>query len=242
MNPYFLLDYSISCNTTTIYESYSSAVTFKSNIASYFIMPRFHLKIIGAFLITILVITVQFAINIPVGIFASQWTNFTEVIDPRLLTYENPDLGIKLQYPFLWSLLDFQGKVEGYRDIILVPLPGNSTALSAYMNIANLSRSFNNLNNITLDQFTILRIDSLEQSVPNFNLTKSTNTTLGGQPAHTIEYVYPNPFVDDEIIRGLEVWTLHKGHVYNFNYIATVTEYSKNLETVTKIVNSLEFI
>ena len=194
-----------------------------------------------ALLITILVTTFQFAISIPTEVFASLRSNITELVDQRFLVYENPNLGIKLEYPYLWSLLDFKGKVEGYRDIILVPLLDNSTELSAYINIANLSKSFDN-NNITLNEFTVQRIDSLEESVPNFNLINSTRTTLGGQVAHRIDYVYPNPFVDDEMIGGLEVWTIHDGNVYNFNYIATLAEYSTNLATVMKMIDSLKFI
>ena len=195
-----------------------------------------------ALLITILVTTFQFAISIPTEVFASLRSNITELVDQRFLVYENPNLGIKLEYPYLWSLLDFKGKVEGYRDIILVPLLDNSTELSAYINIANLSKSFNDNNNITLNEFTVQRIDSLEESVPNFDLINSNSTTLGGQVAHRIDYVYPNPFVDDEMIAGLEVWTIHDGNVYNFNYIATLAEYSTNLATVMKMIDSLKFI
>ena len=44
------------------------------------------------------------------------------------------------------------------------------------------------------------------------------------------------------MIGGLEVWTIHDGNVYNFNYIATLAEYSTNLETVMKMIDSLKFI
>ncbi|HEX7206948.1 MAG TPA: PsbP-related protein [Nitrososphaeraceae archaeon] len=160
----------------------------------------------------------------------------------NFLTYENSNLGIKIQYPFFWVYMDLEGRIEGTFDVVLVPLSGNSSApSSAYINVAKLPFSSQN-NNITLDEFSAERIDSLKQSLPNLNIIVSNSTaTLGENPAHKLVYTYSGPF-DNREVKGIQVWTIDGNRIYNFKYLAGVEEFSDNLQTVLKMIDSFQIL
>lgn len=161
------------------------------------------------------------------------------------LTYENSNLGIKIQYPFSWVSMDLEGRIEGTFDVVLVPLLGKSAApSSAYINVARLpfSSQNNNNNNITLDEFSAKRIDSLKQSLPNLNIIESNSTaTFGGNPAHKLVYTYSQPF-DNREVKGIQVWTIDGSRIYNFKYLTGVEEFSDNLQIVLKMIDSFQIL
>jgi PsbP len=98
-----------------------------------------------------------------------------------LISYENPSLGIRIQYPPDWRI------DESIPDGVIFKSPmqdNTSNTSSEYLIVFVHTVDTNNI--MTLDEFTQAQIEFLRTSVPNLylNQSESATTMLAGNPAY----------------------------------------------------------
>ena len=146
-------------------------------------------------------------------------------------TYENPALGVKIQYPSDWkkevkdaSTVDFFSPKENNSDRYLENLGVQVDSLSQ---------------NMTLDEFTSHQIDSLNQSFPNSKIIDSKMTTLAGNPAHKVVFNYGGEQQQHiPLFKIIQIWMIRDNKIYIITSGAEFNKYSKYLPIIQKMIDS----
>lgn len=158
------------------------------------------------------------------------------------LTYQNPDFGIKMQYPSNWikhqddlalhtivafeliyqNIFDFTNTTLAELDLRVYNAPQNET-------IANLN--IDQINNIG-------KINTTDQVIVGHY--KNATTTLAGLPALKII----NYFLGDVTKKQMQVWTFipSKHLLVELIYIAQPSKYFLYLPTVERMIDSVEIV
>ena len=137
-----------------------------------------------------------------------------------LTTYENPKFGIRVQYPSDWGRLDLSF-LGASADIDFYPLDDTSGTKDVRIQVKALP-----LQNMTLEQYTNIQINSVEGQI-----LESNATTLGNLPAH--EIVFTNIG-----LKTMQVWTLKDDKVYTITYVAEEDDYENDLQIAQRIIES----
>ena len=150
------------------------------------------------------------------------------------LTYENPSLGIKMQYPSNWTMSG--SGLQSYNDVVAFysPLQNLSDALPAQLLLSVTRYS----QNIALDEYTNLTVTALNQS-QNFIVNESNPFTLAKNPAHQIIFSAISPSAPFNF-NIMQVWTTIGDKLYILSYEAVAPKFSKNLPTIQQMLHSLE--
>ncbi|HJY15972.1 MAG TPA: PsbP-related protein [Nitrososphaeraceae archaeon] len=135
-------------------------------------------------------------------------------------TYENPKFGIRVQYPSDWGRLDLSF-LGASADIDFYPLDDTSGTKDVRIQVKALP-----LQNMTLEQYTNIQINSVEGQI-----LESNGTTLGNLPAH--EIVFTNIG-----LKTMQVWTLKDDKVYTITYVAEEDDYENDLQIAQRIIES----
>jgi len=141
-----------------------------------------------------------------------------------LTTYENPKFGIRVQYPSDWGRLDLSF-LGASADIDFYPLDDTSGTKDVRIQVKALP-----LQNMTLEQYTNIQINSVEGQI-----LESNATTLGNLPAH--EIVFTNIG-----LKTMQVWTLKDDKVYTITYVAEEDDYENDLQIAQRIIESFGVI
>ncbi len=160
-------------------------------------------------------------------------------ISSTFLTYEDPELGLKMQYPSNWvrqqanllrhTIVAFQLQQEIFRN----------TYDFANITLAEVDlRVYNAPQNETSAKLNIGQIDTGGDVIVSHY--KSNNTTLGGLPALKIT----NYFVGVPTEKGMQVWTFvpNKHVLVELLYVAQPSQYSLYLPIVQKMIDSVKII
>lgn len=175
-------------------------------------MITFHNKI--TFLLT-------FVLGIFVFLLAIPHSNAT------LKTYDNSTLGFSIQYPAVDSKITENG------DIVAFTLPSVSSYL--LIDVTGLPSA-----NMSLEQYTNVTIDALNQSHTNFNiLDRTTIATLSNNPANKILYTDVRGENENEF-KTLQLWTIKGEKVYDITYIANSTTFEKDRPLAEQMINSFK--
>lgn len=152
-----------------------------------------------------------------------------------VLSYTDPSSGITFQYPSSWEIRDVDPSLRPPDTISstrLLPPGQNDTGFTD-----NVVISVGNISNITLGQYTegvLAQYNNLSGAI---TITKSEPTTLGGNPAHGIEFL---DNTQDQPIKKIQVWTIVGDRVYDVLYGADESEFSQYLADVLAIIQSLQ--
>jgi eukaryotic-like serine/threonine-protein kinase len=152
------------------------------------------------------------------------------------LTYSDPILGIKIEYPAGWTQeLEGAGLVTFTANLESGDL--NTYPAAVGIKVQNLVSS----KNISLNEITKIQIKDLKQSHPDFKLIESTESMLAGNNmAHKIVFTATD---DSEHQRkAMQIWTLKGDKVYLITYKAEPEMYSKYLPTIQKMIDSFQII
>lgn len=157
------------------------------------------------------------------------------------LTYSNPILGLKIQYPSNWLIRERPYNPAGNSTVVsffspfansLLPtgnISGVSGAFVPYVDIFvfdSKNMSLNELINGTINNFG------------NANLTQSNRIKINSNnPAYLLAY---NVAIGGDEFKKLEVWTINGGKVYIITYNSQSALYSNYLPIIQKMFNSLE--
>ena len=152
----------------------------------------------------------------------------------QLLTYEDPSLGFKFQYPALWKQI-LKKDMEG-TGVAFSPLPTSPTEHFADLLIYTTDHQ----ENITLKQYLSKFI--LEQlcCVDNQSL-KYSETKLGGIPSINASW---NLTKENNQVYGKAMlnFAIKGGIAYVIHYDANLETFARWLPEVEKIINSFKII
>jgi PsbP-like protein len=153
------------------------------------------------------------------------------------LIYENPDFGIKLEYPSTWRKVDYHANFEQYGGNILASfIAPQKNKPSGILTVQILSV---HTKNIDPAQYDNLYLNSLREN-KDFELNESnTNVTLGGNPAHMLKYIYTDESVGG-VQNALSIYTINGNRVYTITFQAPPEKYLAYLPTVQKMIESFE--
>lgn len=149
------------------------------------------------------------------------------------LTYESPTHGIRIKYPKDWTMQ------EGFMGTVVVFLSPKADASDVFQE--NLSVGVEDLSgvSITLDEYTELTIDQIEQFITDFNVVESGKTTLANNSAYKIVYTGSQAQYS---IKWMQIWTIKGYKAYLITYTAETNNYSDFLEIVEAMISSFEFM
>lgn len=163
----------------------------------------------------------------------SQTNHITTTTNNNFLTYQNPNYGIKMQYPSDWSAS--QSGLRDYTNVIAFysPLENISDVFPEHLTLSITDYS----QHITLQEFNTVLNNTLKQ--PGVKILESTPITLAHNPAHKIVFLPPAGNVPIKFETML-VWTVKSDKVYIISYNSEAARYSTYLPTIQKMINSFE--
>jgi serine/threonine-protein kinase len=141
----------------------------------------------------------------------------------KMIIYDNPTFGIRIQYPSDWGRLDLSFQQHS-ADIDFYPLADTSLAKNLKIQVKNLP-----FHNMTLEEYTNTQINLLEE-----NLLESSTTTLADIPGYKIV------FTNIEGLKTMQVWTIKDDKAYIITYVAQEEDYEKDLQIAQKMIDSFE--
>jgi hypothetical protein len=166
-------------------------------------------------------------------------TNGTE--GGSMSVYQNTTYGVKMQYPTGWKVAQFNNSaanptklVVGFLSPIGVQRVTDRIPENILVAVDNLSSR-----DIGLAPYTTLQLSLLSEGTQGFNLVESLPTTIANNPGHQIVYTEP---LEQLKLKKMQVWTVKDGMAYLIIYAADEADYSSQLPTVKKMLDSFEII
>ena len=90
-----------------------------------------------------------------------------------------------------------------------------------------------------LAPYTTLQLSLLSEGTQGFNLVESLPTTIANNPAHQIVYTET---LEQLALKKMQVWTIKDGIAYLIIYAADESDYSDQLPTIRKMLDSFEIL
>jgi hypothetical protein len=158
-----------------------------------------------------------------------------------MLVYQNATYGIKMQYPSGWQVAQFNNSaanptklVVGFLSPIGVQRITDRIPENILVAVENLSSR-----NMGLAPYTTLQLSLLSEGTQGFNLVESLPTTIANNPAHQVVYTET---MDQLKLKKMQVWTVKDGMAYLIIYAADEADYSSQLPTARKMLDSFQTI
>ena len=143
-----------------------------------------------------------------------------------LLTYENTDYGIEVDYPDNWILEKSEDPFGTLARFFPEKSQGESLVTIEVENIDS---------NISLDDYTTDAISKITQYLPEARILSSQPISLGERSAHQVIYTGKNRRMDFTS-KYLQVWFLESNQAYIFTYLAPSDRYQDFVGTVEKFM------
>lgn len=161
---------------------------------------------------------------------------------PGFLTYENPSLGITMEYPSDWLKREYPSN-PATNNNTLITFFSPSPSASALGNVSGVSGTFVPYVDIFVFSSKNMSIDEIVNGAinefANSNLNESKSIVLkDNNPAHVL--VYTVRIAGDELFKRMQVWTIRDYKVYVITFTAEEALYSEYLAKVQRMINSLE--
>jgi YVTN family beta-propeller protein len=150
----------------------------------------------------------------------------TQELTSGFLPYESHTYGVRIQYPSDWEVAQGPGRIT------FIPPTNYSDRIRDYLDIIVISSE-----NIRQHELISREINYYRQNFLDFKLINLSQTTLANNPAYKIIYAYRDG--QDDIIRTGLI-TIKSGIAYYIIYHAQMSEYSKYLPTIEKIIGSFD--
>ena len=145
--------------------------------------------------------------------------------DTNVQSYDNPTLGIKIQYPVGWQLEEDNDK----------------TRFIQQKDIVSLETDVENNIDSTLSEYVNARTTELREQRQDFKLIESTPTTISGNyPAHKLIYTFlkeDGPRAG-EFYKVLRIWTIKDHKLYSIAYLSEPDKFSEHLPAVEKAIDT----
>jgi eukaryotic-like serine/threonine-protein kinase len=150
----------------------------------------------------------------------------------KFLTYQDPTLGIKIDYPAGWTHELHAGSIVTF----LASLESDSNTYPAGLGIKIQHLKSKN---ISLNNITKIQIKNLTQNHPDFKLIESTESKIGGNSAHKIVFTATDYKKNER--QAMQIWTLKGDKAYLITYKAEPGKYAKYLPIIQKMLDSFQF-
>ncbi len=168
----------------------------------------------------------------PLSLYSQYVIPASALTNPNFLTYENPTLGLKIQYPATW--IESQNGLKDFSDVVGFYAPfGNLSDISTGTFIVSI-RHYSH--NITLDGYNSLINNLLKQ--PNVQAIQSNAFTLAENPAHKVVFLASPPGLLK--METMLVWTVKGNDVYIISFNSEPSKYPTYAPIVDKMIDTFE--
>ena len=160
--------------------------------------------------------------------------NSQALAQEQFLAYENPELGISIQYPSNWE------KLVNLDNFVTFTAPPE-TDTRIYPAALGLKVQEVSSQNISLQEITKVQISDLKKSNPDLNVLESTSTaTIADNPAHKIVF----SAIDNKEVerKAMQVWTVIGNKAFLITYKAEPDKFSSYLPTIERMIDSFKVI
>ena len=159
--------------------------------------------------------------------------NSQALAQEQFLTYENPELGISIQYPSNWEKL-----VNLDKFVTFTAPPETDTRI--YPAALGLKVQELSSKNISLQEITKVQMSNLKKSNPNLNVLESTSSTIADKPSHKIVF----SAIDNKEVerKAMQVWTVIGNKAFLITYKAEPDKFSSYLPTIERMIDSFKVI
>jgi hypothetical protein len=163
----------------------------------------------------------------------------TNTTNSTMLTYQNPDIGLTMQYPSNWikqtgnlvrnSIVAFELKQNQFHNTLNFV---NTTLAEIDLRVYPAPP------NVTLANFNLGDVNLAGQGQAIISHYKNSTTTLGGLPAIKIVSYFFGAFTE----KSMQVWTfVPSKHIFvDLIYIVQPPQYSLYLPAVQNMINSVK--
>jgi eukaryotic-like serine/threonine-protein kinase len=172
-------------------------------------------------------------------------SNTNTTATSNFLTYNNPILGIQIQYPSNWSVTENTYNPEAENNTI-VGFFAQSKTSSELGNISGVSGSFVpyldiyvfDSKNMSFDKIIDATVNKFHNN-ENFVINESKPFAVkGNYPAHML--VYDAIVGGDELFRKMQVYVMSGDKIYLISFTSQQALFSNYLPIVQKMVSSFE--
>jgi hypothetical protein len=161
----------------------------------------------------------------------------------NFLMYENSAAGFRIQYPSNWTK-----NITNQGITFVLPLSSSNgngnNGNNVYRFVAKLSVDWGVHQRfppgMKLKDIASMVINGYQQVLPNFHLILFANTTLGGDPAVKILYMYTDPNLGD--LKATDIGSMVNGKIYVIQYYIQNSKYQNYIPILQNIVDSFQFI
>ena len=175
----------------------------------------------------------------------SSASNTNTAATSNFLTYHNPILGIQIQYPSDWSVIENSYNPDAENNTI-VGFFAQSKTSSELGNISGVSGSFVpyldiyvfDSKNMSLDKIIDATVNKFRNN-ENFVINESKPFAVkGNHPAHML--VYDAIVGGDEFFRKMQVYSMFGSKIYVLSFTSQHALFSNYIPIVQKMVSSFE--
>lgn len=153
------------------------------------------------------------------------------------LTYTDATYKISLIYPKDWE------KKVGKMGTVVAFLSPPENASDEFRENVNIVIEDISSQPMTLDEYTNLSLNQLDQFVQNPNILESSEDTLSGIRAYRLVYTGEMESNGNVYaLKWLQVYTIKNNKVYMFTYTSAEDSYSDYLDSVEEMIDSFEIM
>ena len=158
-----------------------------------------------------------------------------------LLTYENFDYGIRMQYPSDWAKMELPTDTSTTEDVPLVEFTSPvQNRTDEYTETLTVGIEGLPMQNMTLDEFTKLTIEHLKTSMDGLEIEGSVETKLAGQSAHNMTYTFQlkDEAAGDELpLKAMQIWTIKNNKLYIITYGGILNQFTESLTEAQTMID-----
>jgi PsbP-like protein len=152
----------------------------------------------------------------------------------NFITYNNPNLGIKIQYPFDWTNeeTDF-----GWAKYVLFLAPNSPIKYAEKLFIDVLDENRSSLSDIVNDEISFEKYKN--DAIANYQIIESTPIVVNNIPAYKIVNTYTDP---DKFgnVKTMEILVLKGNKLYELQFTSEPEKYDILLPTVQRMIDSFQ--
>jgi hypothetical protein len=162
-------------------------------------------------------------------------------VDEAFKTYENPKFGLTLTYPPDWTVDEIRKDpaVPSNNSIVAIFKSPSQGPNDKYLEnvIVNIQGPRSDI--ASLETYTENSLKAFNNMSDTIKITKSGKDTLSGIPAHQL--IYTSTGIQGLTLQKMQDFTVvNNNTAYVFTYGAEVPQYSKNLQNIEKMINSIK--
>ncbi|MBD3360850.1 hypothetical protein GF366_03550 [Candidatus Peregrinibacteria bacterium] len=147
----------------------------------------------------------------------------------NFVRYENTEKGVAMQYPTEWMKDE---SAPGTLISFMSPLEGDNDQFQENVSIAvqKLDKKYD------LEEFVDISVSEIEKLYPDMNMEKS-NTELDGNEAFKVVYDFKQ---FNFHFKSMQVYSIVNNSIYIVTFVSEYDNYDKYINTVNKMVGTME--